>query len=136
MGMSDTTPEAAALQTAIHRRLGEDGRFRLAVEITDLVWACARAQGRGRQPDVREPGGWATLHTSSLAYHRGAVSVRELFIRIRAALEAAEIPHMLTGSFAGSIHGAPRATQDIDIVIAPTREQLVTPLTHFPKLVI
>lgn len=31
---------------------------------------------------------------------------------------------MLTGSFASSYHGAPRATQDIDLVIAPTAEQL------------
>lgn len=38
------------------------------------------------------------------------------------ALDQAGIPHMLTGSYAGSFHGAPRATQDIDLVIAPTGE--------------
>jgi hypothetical protein len=52
---------------------------------------------------------------------------------IRRALQAAEIPHMLTGSFASSLHGAPRATQDIDIVIAPTREQLLALLAQFPE---
>lgn len=31
---------------------------------------------------------------------------------------------MLTGSFASSYHGIPRATQDIDLVIAPTAAQL------------
>jgi hypothetical protein len=31
---------------------------------------------------------------------------------------------MLTGSFASSYHGSPRATQDIDIVIAPTADQI------------
>jgi hypothetical protein len=31
---------------------------------------------------------------------------------------------MLTGSFASSYHGAPRATQDIDLVIEPTPEQI------------
>ena len=30
-------------------------------------------------------------------------------------LDAASIPYMLTGSFASSLHGMPRATQDIDI---------------------
>jgi hypothetical protein len=35
-------------------------------------------------------------------------------------LEEAEIPFMLTGSFASSFHGRPRATQDIDMVIDPT----------------
>ena len=43
---------------------------------------------------------------------------------IVAALDEAGIPHMLTGSFASSHHGAPRATQDIDLVIAPTPEAL------------
>lgn len=37
-----------------------------------------------------------------------------------AALNEASVPYMLTGSFASSFHGAPRTTQDIDIVIAPT----------------
>lgn len=33
------------------------------------------------------------------------------------ALEAQEIPFMLTGSLASSYHGVPRATQDIDFVV-------------------
>jgi hypothetical protein len=40
------------------------------------------------------------------------------------ALDRAGIPYMLTGSFASSYHGTPRATQDIDIVVAPTTEQI------------
>ena len=44
--------------------------------------------------------------------------------RLVGALDAAGIPYMLTGSFASSYHGPPRATQDIDIVIAPTSEQI------------
>ncbi len=39
--------------------------------------------------------------------------------RFASLLEAAGVPYMLTGSFASGFHGAPRATQDIDIVIAP-----------------
>ncbi|MGE3601148.1 MAG: hypothetical protein AB7N70_37015 [Dehalococcoidia bacterium] len=39
-------------------------------------------------------------------------------------LDGAGISYMLTGSFASSYHGVPRATQDIDFVIAPTRDQL------------
>jgi len=39
--------------------------------------------------------------------------------RFAALLEKAGIPYMLTGSFASGFHGAPRATQDIDIVISP-----------------
>jgi hypothetical protein len=40
--------------------------------------------------------------------------------RVVAALETAGIPYMLAGSFASSHHGAPRTTQDIDVVVDPT----------------
>ena len=60
------------------------------------------------------------------------MSVEDVFVRVRAALEVAGVPHMLTGSFASSFHGAPRATQDIDIVIAPDRAQLLALIAQFP----
>lgn len=44
--------------------------------------------------------------------------------RIIAALTGAGIPYMLTGSFASSYHGTSRSTQDIDLVIAPTPDQI------------
>ena len=44
--------------------------------------------------------------------------------RVVGALDAAAIPYMLAGSFASSHHGAPRATQDIDIVVDPTFDSL------------
>ena len=47
-----------------------------------------------------------------------------VFERVLGALEASGISCMLTGSFASSYHGAPRATQDIDLVIEPTPEQI------------
>jgi len=59
------------------------------------------------------------------------LSVKDVFEKLRAALEAAEIPYFVTGSFASSAHGIPRATNDIDIVISPTREQLRVLLAHF-----
>jgi hypothetical protein len=52
------------------------------------------------------------------------VTAAEVFRRILGALDSAGIPYMLTGSFASSFHGTPRATQDIDLVIAPERAQL------------
>jgi hypothetical protein len=52
--------------------------------------------------------------------------------RIIGALEQAGIPYMLTGSFAGAYHGVPRATQDIDMVIAPTAEQLAALVDLLP----
>jgi hypothetical protein len=59
------------------------------------------------------------------------LSVRDVFEKLRAALEAAGIPYFVTGSFASSAHGVPRATNDIDIVISPTREQLNALIAEF-----
>ena len=43
---------------------------------------------------------------------------------IAASLNAAGIPFMMTGSHGSSHHGAPRATQDVDLVADPTGESL------------
>jgi hypothetical protein len=52
--------------------------------------------------------------------------------RVLKALETAGVPYMLTGSFASSFHGAPRTTQDVDIVIAPTLGSLQRLISEFP----
>ena len=45
------------------------------------------------------------------------MSLRDLLETVAAALQECGISYMLTGSLAGSYHGAPRATQDIDLVV-------------------
>ena len=40
-------------------------------------------------------------------------------------LNRQDIPYMLSGSVSSSLHGNPRATKDVDIVIAPTEEQIL-----------
>ena len=52
------------------------------------------------------------------------MSVTGLLDEIVSALAAAGIPCMLTGSFAAAVHGAGRATMDIDLVIEPTATSL------------
>jgi hypothetical protein len=53
--------------------------------------------------------------------------------RIAALLEDAEIPYMLTGSFASGFYGTPRASQDIDIVISPKLGSLAKFLKLLPE---
>lgn len=48
-------------------------------------------------------------------------------------LERLGIPYMVTGSFASSYHGTPRATQDIDFVISATVEQLSSLIDALPQ---
>lgn len=45
--------------------------------------------------------------------------LRGLLERIVRALDRAQVPFMIAGSFASSAHGMPRTTQDLDIVIDP-----------------
>lgn len=61
------------------------------------------------------------------------MTTHDIFRRVTTALDAAGIPYMLTGSFASSFHGSPRSTQDIDIVIAPTADQLRGMAKRFPE---
>jgi len=49
----------------------------------------------------------------------------EVLRNITGALDKAGISYMLTGSFASAYHGSPRTTQDIDMVIEATAEQLL-----------
>jgi hypothetical protein len=61
------------------------------------------------------------------------MSATAIFKKLREALEEARVPYFVTGSFVSSAHGVPRSTNDIDVVIAPTREQLSALLTKFPE---
>ena len=61
------------------------------------------------------------------------MSAKGIFERLRAALESAGVPYFVTGSFASSAYGVPRSTNDIDIVIAPTHQQLSALLDQFPE---
>lgn len=61
------------------------------------------------------------------------MSVQDLLSRIVSALDAADIPYMLTGSYASSLHSIPRATRDIDIVIFPNRNQLTRFILSLPE---
>jgi hypothetical protein len=50
----DTTVEAASVQTEAQRRLGVAGRFRTAVEMSELTRKLARAGLRRRRPDLND----------------------------------------------------------------------------------
>jgi hypothetical protein len=56
----------------------------------------------------------------------------DFFAHVIAALERAGIAYMVTGSYASSAHGRVRATEDIDIVIAPSADQLRAFVAEFP----
>lgn len=60
------------------------------------------------------------------------MSAPEVFRRITGALDQAGVAYMLTGSFASSVYGAPRATQDIDLVIKTSAQKIRTLVQSLP----
>lgn len=60
--------------------------------------------------------------------------IGEFLRKVTAALDISGVPYMLTGSLASSMYGIPRATNDIDIVIEPTREQLLAVVQFFKRM--
>lgn len=54
------------------------------------------------------------------------MSQKDFLTRLVVKLENAGIPYMISGSLGSSLHGEPRATNDIDLIITPTGRQLNT----------
>src|SRR5580692_5422965 len=60
------------------------------------------------------------------------MSQSELLKKTIEVLESANIPYMLTGSFASSLQGEPRLTHDIDLVVAITPSAIGSLKAAFP----
>jgi hypothetical protein len=58
-----------------------------------------------------------------------------IFREITTALNQAQIPYMVVGSFASNLYGTARGTQDIDVVISATPDQIQTLLKSLPKTI-
>lgn len=60
------------------------------------------------------------------------MSQQELLSRVLAVLDGAGIDYMVTGSVASSLQGEPRATHDVDLVVALTSSAVPALLAAFP----
>ena len=60
------------------------------------------------------------------------MSLADLLQRITGALATHSVPYMVEGSVASSVHGEPRTTQDVDIVIDPSRASLLAFVRSLP----
>ena len=60
------------------------------------------------------------------------MSQQDLLRRVVEALERAGVDYMLTGSFVSSLQGEPRATHDIDDVVAMNETAVRTLVDAFP----
>ena len=80
MDRRDTTPKAVAAQTAVQRRVGGRRRFRVAVEISDLICGWRQtATGWSQVATMRAP---ARADATSL-HPESRMSVEGVFARVR-----------------------------------------------------
>lgn len=63
----------------------------------------------------------------------GTMSSEGILREIITALDRAQIPYMVVGSFASNLYGSGRGTQDIDVVISATQQQVRNFLASLPK---
>jgi hypothetical protein len=116
--MKPTSDYAAELQADIHRSISPAQRFRIALDMSLLARELAAARRRS------DPA-WKNQKLRRLGRSDSRMATeRDVFRRIASAFDRADIPHMLTGAFASSIHGIPRATPDIDFVIEADERRL------------
>ncbi len=127
-GVQDTSPAALDAQVEVYRRLSPARRLEIAIEMSLLARALLRARVAGEHPDWSDRQLTLEVLRHTLPGGRlpacAGMTARDLLRRILGKLEDAGIASMLTGSFASSYHGIPRATQDIDLVITATAEQV------------
>lgn len=53
------------------------------------------------------------------------MTLRDILALVATSLDACGVPYMVTGSLAGSYHGVPRATRDVDVVVGPDADALL-----------
>jgi hypothetical protein len=112
---ADTLPEAFHVLVQTYRAMPDGRRLELALALRDAAGAMSAAGIRQRLPEYADrPSRRGDPAMSQIAFFEVIVDL----------LEQAEVPFMVTGSFGSSHHGMPRTTNDLDIVIDPTADQL------------
>ena len=133
--MTDTSSTAAQVQLQVLRAMNPARRLVLALEMSLAARALNAARLQTEHPDWPEPERIRRLPGLSFtapASLRPRVTAAEVFGAITGPLDASGIPYMLTGSFASAYYGRPRATQDLDFVIAASPSQMREFLSRLP----
>ncbi len=127
-GPSDTTPDAMRVFVEIHRQMSASRKW----ELVDGLYRFARELHAGgalmRRPElnafeIRDD--WMTMQPHDYPTKAKGAPVnlppdmRRVVQEVAAAFRNLEIPYVLGGSIASSIHGIPRSTNDADFAVEP-----------------
>lgn len=144
---ADTAPEAERVQLALLRRATDARLFRMTVDMSRdmlrLSWHGAMRQRHGltagqaaarcirewydglERPGIGDLLSEGAEEKNTIGMHVG--DLERALIGVVDALDELGCPYFITGSVAGSLHGLPRLTRDVDIV-AMMREDDATAL--------
>jgi hypothetical protein len=127
----DTSERADRLLMEAYRRLSPSQKWRrVSADVSALGAVAAagrrarREEGAGgdrRRPPALEP---ARRRGASVASDAPADDPLGATLRVVGLLDALGLPYAIGGSLASSIHGEPRATEDVDIVVDVTAERV------------
>jgi hypothetical protein len=124
----DTTDQADRLLMEAYRRMGPSQKWRrIAADVSALA-AVAAAGRRARQEAVGTdddelrptPPESAERRDASVVRDVGPGSPLDAALRVVSLLDELGFPYAIGGSLASSIHGEPRATEDVDVVVDVT----------------
>lgn len=131
----DTSAEAARVQLAALRRRSPSERLRMSLEMSASVRGFVAAGVRARHPGYtprevqsevvrRMLGDAVPCGVPNSPREDGDMEQTAFLLGMVERLNRLGIPYMIAGSHGASAHGFVRATHDIDVIIAPTREQI------------
>lgn len=131
----DTSLEADRAYRRTLRRLGPARRLQMAFDLCATMRSLVESGIRQRHPEFddrqvrravaeRILGHELPLDSASDGAWTTVSDQHEFLFGMIDRLRRCGIPYMLTGSFAGTIFGEPRTTNDVDLVVDPTAEQL------------
>lgn len=128
----DTSPEIEARQVEVWRKMGGERRLRLGFDLSLMARQLAKARILQDRPDQRAK--WKDTRSRFAAKVPSCQTIPWAAFRDTSrTLDKVEIPYMLSGCCATNYHGAPRATVDIDFVIAANAAQTARFLELLPS---
>lgn len=130
----DTHIDSYELQLHLYGAMSLDRKGAIAAQLSDAIRRVAWSGIQQRHPEYSGTEAFQALvallfgepacPSRPMGSCEAVLDVTPFLSRLVGALDQAGVPSMLAGSFASSMHGAPRATRDIDLVIDPTSDSL------------
>ena len=131
----DTSAEAIRIQHQALRKIGLPGRAAMTFQLGDNLRRLSESGVRLHHPDYDEQevrtatarrilGRQLSRILGEFLGQGPAMSQQDFFAKVISALHSSQIPFMVCGSLASSLHGDPRATRDADVVIRPMEQTI------------